>query len=382
MTEQEIASYKEQIFEHSSTHTPPSNDVPPADTPPVDTAPTDLPPTDTPPIDAPPTDTSPIEIVDADEYAISLGYKSWEELKEDVPQLKQLKESAPKPIEYANEESKKVHELLLAGKVKEVKAIYDLQERLENVDNLTPAEKIKLHIEQTNKHYKKADIEDVFEERYTYPEKPIKGELEDDDEFAQREERYKAQVEKIDRRIERDSYTAAEELSKLKQEIKLPDIPITPNSELDEFNAYKEQQQRVSDDHKAISELVSKLSENDFTYKQNFNDEAKKVSFEVSYKADKEGFDKAKNAAINYLDFLSNTYYKEDGSPLVDKLTSDIYKIQNFDKMMTEGINQAVNATMLQMARNQKNIGDGFQRNFTQVEPDMVQKLKEQVFGN
>lgn len=381
MTEQEIASYKEQMFGQSSTHTPTPNNVPAADTPPVDTPTSDLPPTDTPPVDTPPADTPPTEVVDADEYAKGLGYTTWEELKADVPQLKAFKETAPKPIEYANEESKRVHELLLAGKVKEVKDIYDLQEKLETVDTLTPAEKIKLHISETNKHYKKADVEDVFEEKYTYPEKPVQGELEEDDMFAQRQERYKAAVEKIDRRIERDSVTAAQELSKLKQEIKLPDIPSTPNPELEEFEAFKQSQTASDETHKILVQTVSKLSEKDVSYNLNFNDEAKKVKVDISYLGDKEGVDKAKAAAADYATFLQTTYYNEDGSPLGDKLTKDIYLLQNKEKVFTEMVKQAVNETMLQIARNQKNIGDGFQRNFNVVEPDAVQKLKEQVFG-
>lgn len=381
MTEQEIAAYKEQIFDHAPTHTPTSNAVPPADTPPVDTSPSDLPPADTPPIDTPPTDTPPTEVVDADVYAKELGYENWEALKADVPQLKQFKETAPKPQEYFNEESKKVHELLLAGKVKEVKAIYDLQEKLEGVEALKAEDAIKLHIEQTNKHYKKADIEDVFEEKYTYPEKPVQAELEEDDAFAAREEKYKNAVEKINRRIERDAVTAKEELSKLKQEIKLPEIPSTPNPELEEFTAYKQNQNAAEETHKFLVETVSKLSEKDVSYNLSFNDEAKKVKVDVSYLADKEGVDKAKAAATNYADFLQTTYYNEDGSPLGDKLTKDIYLIQNWEKMMTEGIKQAVNETMLQIARNQKNIGDGFQRNFNMVQPSEIEKLKEQVFA-
>lgn len=383
MTEQEIASYKEQIFNQPSTHTPTLDNVPPAaDTPPVDTPTSDLPPTDTPPVDNPPTDTPPTEIVDADEYAKQLGYDNWEALKTDVPQLKQYKETAPKPQEYANEESKRVHELLLKGEIKAVKAVYDLQEKLEGVDALKAEDAIKLHIEQTNKHFKKADIEDVFEEKYTYPEKPVQGELEEDTAFEAREEKYKNAVEKINRRIERDAVTAKEELSKLKQEIKLPEIPNTPNPELDELANYKQGQEVAAETHKVLVESISKLSEKDVSYNLSFNDEAKKVKVDISYLGDKEGVDKAKAAATDYAGFLQETYYnKEDGSPLGDKLTSDIYKLQNFDKIMTEAVKQAVNETMLQIARNQKNIGDGFSRNFNVVQPSEIEKLKEQVFA-
>lgn len=79
---------------------------------------------------------------------------------------------------------------------------------------------------------------------------------------------------------------------------------------------------------------------------------------------------------------MGKTYYAKDGSPLADKLTSDIYFLQNRDKIITEAVNQAVNETMLQVVRNQKNIGDGLQRNFNTIQPDAIAKLREQVFGN
>lgn len=382
MTEQEIASYKEQIFDHAPTHTPTSNDVPPADTPPVDNPPTDLPPADTPPSDIP-SDTPPASIVDYNAYVKeNFGFETVEEAKANLAELRALKEAAPKPIEYANEESKRVHELLLAGKVKEVKAIYDLQEKLETVDTLTAEDAIKLHIEQANKHYKKADIQDVFEEKYTYPEKPVQGDIEEDSDFAKREERYTQSVEKINRRIERDAVTAKDELSKLKSEIKLPEIQSTSNPELDELAAYKEDIKKADDNHKIVVDAVSKISEKDISLQLNFNDEAKKVKFDISYQGDKDGVEKAKVSASNYVDFLSQNYYQEDGSLLAGKLTSDIYFLQNRDKIITEAINQAVNETMLQIARNQKNIGDGFQRNFNIVQPSEIEKLKEQLgFG-
>lgn len=371
MTEQEIASYKEQVFEHASNHSPNSDNVPPADTPPVDNNPTDLPPSDIPPIDN--------TIVDANEFLkTNLGYDDWETAKAEIAQLKQFKETSPKPLEYANEESKRVHELILAGKTKEVKLIFDLQEKLEAVDTLTPEQAIKLHIEQTNKHFKKADIEDVFEEKYALPEKPIQGDMEDDTVFSQREERYKSTVDKINRKIERDSISAKEELVKLKSEIKLPTIP---NQESEELAAIKANALKAQEDHKILTNELSKISEKDVSLKLNFNDEASKMKFDISYQGDKEGTEKAKVAVSDYVNFLSQTYYKEDGSPLVDKLTSDIYFLQNRDKIMTEAVKQAVNETKAWFLRNQKNINEGGQRNFNVVPPTDIDKLREQVFG-
>ena len=371
MTEQEIASLKEQLFDHSPTHTPTSNAVPPADTPPVDNPETDLPPADTPLVDI-----SPEVIVDANDYLkTNLGYDSWETAKAEIEQLRQLKDT---PIKFENELSKQLFEAIQAGKTDDIYSVLATQKKLSEAETLPSTEVLKLHIEQTNKHFKSADVEDVYEEKYGLPDKPIQGMTEDDEDFTQREERYKSAVDKINRRIERDAVTAKEDLLKLKAEIKLPTIP---NQETDALKAYNDSIVQAQADHKILTDSLSKLSEKDISLQLNFNDEASKMKFDVSYQADKTGTEKAKAAAANYMDFLSQTYYKEDGSPLADKLTSDIYFLQNREKIMTEAVKQAVNETKAWFLRNQKNIGDGVQRNFNVVQPDAIQKLKEQVFG-
>ncbi len=373
MTEQEVASYKEQMFGQSNAQSPTPDSVPPADTPPVDAPVTDIPPVDTPLVETP-----VVEVADSNAYLKeNLGYESWDAAKAELAELRQLKETARKPIEYVNEESKKVHELLLAGKVKEVKAIYDLQEKLETAESLTPAEAIKLHIEQTNRHFKKADVEDVFEEKYALPEKPE----EDDDDYEAKLAKYNITVDKITRKIERDAVTAKEELAKLKTEIKLPEIPQAENPEMEAFNQYNANMAKAAEHRVIVMDTLSKLTEKDISYDLNFSDEAKKIQFPISYKSDKAGVEKAKHAAANYTDFLTQNYFKEDGSPLADKLTADIYFLQNRDKIMTEAINQAVNETMLHQVKIQKGYGDGIQRNFSVAPPDELAKLKQAVFG-
>lgn len=373
MNEQEnVQSIREQVFGQPSTHTPtPTNDVPPADQPPVDTPPTDLPPTDTPPSD----------VVDYNTYVKeNFGFDSVEEAKTKIEELRQFQATAPKPIEFANEESRKVFELIQAGKTKEVKTIYDLQEKLETVDTLTPENAIKLHIEQTNKHYKAADVQDVYEEKYTFPDKPI---LEDgeEDQYKDNLGKWQSAVDKINRRIERDAVTAREELLKLKSEIKLPELPTPINEETEAFNNFKANAAKSSETHKALVDSISVLSEKDINIELNFNDEASKMQFNVSYKGNKEGTDKAKDAAANYAKFLGENYYKEDGSPLADKFTSDIYFLQNKEAILTEAVKQAVNETKAWFLRNQKNISDGTRRNFNVIVPDEVARLREQVFS-
>ncbi len=373
MTVEEIQSLKEQVFEQSSTHSQPSDAVPPTEPTPTNLAPADAPPSDIPPADVPP--------VQPNLLKENLGFEDWEVAKAEIAQLRQLKETIPAPLEFANEDSKKAFELVKSGDLKGFKQIIDLQEKLATVETLSPADAIKLHIEQANKHFKKADVEDVFEEKYTIPEKPVQDALEDETEYKDRLAKWQNVADKVTRRIERDSVTAKEDLAKLKTEIKFPEIPQPQNPALESFNAYQENLAKAAEENKKLVDSLSKVSEKDIALQLNFNDEASKMQFNVTYQGNKDGVDKAKSAAANYMDFLSSTYYKEDGSPLVEKLTNDIYFLQNREAIMTEVAKQAVNETKAWFLRTQKNISVGNQRNYNTVQPDEIQRLKEQVFG-
>lgn len=372
MDEQQVQSIKEQVFGQSTTQsTPPAAEAPATELTTESTTTTETPTTEVSVADT--------AVVDYNSYIKNeFGFDTVEDAKTQLAELRALKDNIPAPLEFANPESKQVFELLKEGKVKEVKAIYDLQDKLETVDSLTPADAIKLHIEQTNKHFKKADVEDVFEEKYSIPDKPVQGTSEDDDDFAAREDKYKTTVEKINRRVERDAVTAREELAKLKADIRLPSIQ---NTETEELETLRANATRAQDDIKILTESISKLTEKDISLKLTFNDEANKMNFDISYQGDKDGTTNAKQAAVNYVEFLSKTYYTEDGSPLTEKFANDIYFLQNRDKILMEVAKQSSNETKAWFLRNQKNIGDGTQRNFNTVPPDALAKIREAIFG-
>lgn len=375
MTEQEVQSLKEQVFEHPSTHSQSSDVVPSVVEPPVVEPPVAV----TPPPVVPP---EAEIVVDANEYLEKeLGYKSWDDAKAEIAQLRQLKETASKPTEFANDESKRFYELVVSGKTKEAKAILDLQEKLESVDTLSPEQTIKLHIEQTNKNFKKEDVQDVFEEKYSFPEKPVKGELEEDEDFEVRENKYKEQASKINRRIERDSHTAKEELAKLKSEIVLPEIHKDKSEKELAFEKYVQESQETTELIKAEKDAFSKLTPQVAKREFKFNDEASKLTFDINYEPDAESFSKAVNDVSDMGAFVSKFYDTEDGSPQREELLNIIYAGQNIDKIVTEAVIQATNETKKWFLSRQKNIGDGMQRNFNVQQPSEIDKLREQVFS-
>lgn len=381
MTEQEIASYKEQMFgsEGQSSNQPPTppptNIVPPV-TPAADK------PIDTPPAITP--DTPPITPTIDDKSILKehLGFEKWEDAKAAVEELSQLREAAktPKQIEYANEQSKLLHEAIVAGKTDEVYAILDTQRKVAAVETMKPADAIKLHIQQTNKGYKDLDVQDVFEEKYSYPEKPIQKVEELDDEFKEREQKWAVAKEKIDRRIERDAATAKQELTKLSAELKLPSAN-NPQSNVDEdYNKWKESQANLPKVAAEAEEAYSKMTTKDGVMVFKFNDEANKLAFDIAYEPDKDAFDEAVNLASDVKKFLGS-YYDKDGSPDRKRFVKDLYAGRNIDKIVSEAIVAATNETKRWFLANQKNVGDRVQRNFTVAPPSEIDKLKEQVFG-
>lgn len=382
MTETEVAAYREQVFgANTQSSTPPPTTTPNAESNlTAIVEPTQV-------VAAPivaPTVENDDEIVDADEYIPqqikeNLGYESWEDAKAALAELKSLKETANTPAElkFANEQSKQLHEAILAGETDKVYEILDTQKKLSAVNDMKAADAIKLHIQQTNKNFKPVDVEDVFEEKYTYPEKPEQKLEETDAEFSQREEKWKAAKEKVDRRIERDSASAKSELLKLAAELKLPEIqkPTTATATTNEADE-KELQRIAAETHEAYS----KLSPKDIQMVFKFNDEASKLAFDILYEPDKESFDTAKDIAQDPDKFWGE-YYAEDGSPKRTEFLRDLYAGRNINKIVSEAIVQAVNQERIRALKVQKNIGDGTQRNFSLPPVSDIDRLRQQVFG-
>jgi hypothetical protein len=385
MPEVDVEAYRSQVFGNgtqSSTHAPtppPSTETPATPKPTVENIvePSTVKP-DTPPavVAAPIPDTTAL----VDENLIvkeKLGYDTWDAAKAEIDALK-LKASTPAEIKFANDQSKLAYEALLEGKMDVVYEILDTQKKIAEVATMKSADAIKLHIAQTNKGYKQIDVEDVFEEKYSYPEKPIKGELEDDADFEAKEEKWKAAKEKIDRRIERDAATAKTELTKLSAELKLPEIskPATSANVPDEQQILADQKADA-----AVKEAYSKISPKDMVMVFKFNDEASKLAFDIAYEPDKESFESAVSIASDFNNKFWESYYDKDGNPDRIKFLQDLHAGRNIQKIVSEAIVQAVNQERIRALKFQKNIGDGTQRNYTVQQPTEVDKLRQQVFS-
>ena len=303
------------------------------------------------------------EIVDELEYLEKqTGFKSWEDVKTTLSKAKEWEQKAMTPAErkFANEESKRLAEAWEAGKEDEVYNLLHTQRELKRAADLPSADAIRMHIKLTNQNnpnFKAADVEDIFEDRYGLPKEPKQGANEDTEDFQDRMTEYKTRVEKVSRAIERDAFTAKQELAQRITELKPPEIP-----------KQQEQQgptQEILDARKAFvdnyrKELPKQLGEiKDFS--TTFKDDS--VEFTVSriikpedlvpYKAELEAFAE-KGLDVNGL--FSKRWINQDGSVNIKRMGEDLYLIDNRDTIFKNIATETGMQRMKEQARINKNI--------------------------
>src|SRR5574342_578962 len=296
-------------------------------TPPVETQP------------AAPETSSDEEVIDSDIY-LEQNF-GWKNTSDGIKELTELR----KLTQFSNEDSKKLYEAIAGGKEEEVYALQHKKRELSQLDQLKAEEVIRMNIRYNNPHYKSADVEDVFEDQYSKPAKPIQSEDEEDVDYSVRVQKWQQQVDKIDRKIERDAFAAKEHLAKYKNELVLPDIPkqeqvqntgIDPEV-LEQFKQYRESVlQKLPDSIKSFDGF-------NVTYKD------KEVELPITYAvADEEKSsivqfvkDEILGEHFNVNDFFGKRWFDENGMP-TKTLYEDAYYFRNKDKVHQKFVNEAI----------------------------------------
>lgn len=305
----------------------------------------------------------------------NFGYEDLNQIKADLEEFKKLRETPQTPAEiaFANEESKRIHQLIKEGKTKEVREYLNAQDRIASLDGMNDEQKLKLYIKMENPLFDDELIEDEFKSLYT-----LKNE-EDfiDDPLTGRKEKLR-----LAQRKENDVKKANEFFTKYKENLVLPEIaPAATNEPDPDYLAFQENRQKAEQVNASWIESLQKVSENETAFKFSFNDEANKIKFDTDFKMDKEGFEQARANAANYDNYLKERYFNSDGSPKGDQLVKDIYAHGNLDKMMAESNKNAVNTTIKWFLANQKNVKDSEQRSYITPPTSEIQALKQQIFG-
>jgi hypothetical protein len=155
-----------------------------------------------------------------------------EEVKTEAAPVVEVKEEVkpePAAIEFANEDSKRIFELLKEGKESDV---LDFLSRKSKIDKLatsevnasTAEEIIKMGMQSKYADLTAEEIDYKFKKQFGIPKEPLQADIEGDEEFAERKAEWQQQVADIERERIIEAKLVKPELDKLKRELVLPNI--------------------------------------------------------------------------------------------------------------------------------------------------------------
>jgi hypothetical protein len=305
------------------------------------------------------------------DYLKELGYDTIDAAKDEINELRKLKAELPTPkeIEFANEESKKIHELLREGKVKEVKQYLDTQEMLSNLDGMSDEQRLKLHIKLQNPKFDQELVDDEYNELYSIDE-------EEDDYIDDPNKLRKAKL-RIEQRIENDVQKANEYFSKFKQNAELPDI--TPKAKVDEeYEGWKASNAASKKFHsEVLVPSIMSLTEDALKMSFDINDTNNQMQFGVSITPEKADLEVAKKGATDLFDYIASKCYDKDGNVIPTALSNIILRNEYFEKYAQSIARQAVNAERLRVVETEKGVSGTRMDTTPVVEKSEFQKQME-----
>lgn len=302
-------------------------------------------------IETPTTETQE-EIVDADDYAKSVGYSSWDEMRNDIPNLKKLKDSPTvAEIKYENEVSEKLAKALQAGKISEVYDYLDQQQRLEKLttgevtkDTADEIIKLGMRIRYKDEGLTEQEINYKFNKTYSIPKEPKFVDWDDEDEFKEKHDAWEETVADIEVSKIIDAKVAKKELEAAKAKLVIPEISTTIDEGYIQYQKNLEQSQQAAIENTTeYKKYTPKVLET----KMNFTDEANKIAFEFQFEPDSESFAKVIDTICDNEKF-EQAFTGQDGNFDRKKFAEVIYYGLNKEKFVIEAMNQAKNATMKQ----------------------------------
>jgi len=285
------------------------------------------------------------------------GKETVDDVKAEWMELQALK-AQPKTaeeIKFANEESKRVYENLLAGNTKLVKKHLDAQELLEGVDTMGDEQKLKLYIKLQNPLFSDKLVEEEYEELYNL------------DEFAIEEHKLEREKIKLQQRKINDTVKAAEYFAQYSSKLELPEINKAPQQKIvdESYEAYKASMTSADEAYNNITvPKVNALKETDIPLKVSVNDANNQMQFDVSIEPTKEDFIKAKEGALGIMNYITGKCYDKDGNLDATKLARIVLLNDNFDKYVQSAARQAVNAERKRVIALEATGGSSGQRNY------------------
>jgi len=301
----------------------------------------------------------------ASDLKTNLGFDTWEDAKKQFEELKTLKETAStkEEIKFANEQSKKFYEAVLAGEEDKAYAILSEKKKIEKlisseVNEKTAAEIIKLSFQQKYKGLSDELIDYKFNKQFGIPKEPVQKDTETEDEFEERHSTWKENVTDLKNDLLLEAQILKPELEKLKSELVLPDIEAKETasqqpSQEDIDKYLKDKESFIKSVDTVLKEFEGfntsvKDEEVDIPLSYNLSDEEKKVvSSELKDFAEK-GF--------NANTLFAERWVNKDGSLNVKQMANDWALLKTEGKVSQKFANDAFSKSKLKLIQERSNI--------------------------
>lgn len=321
------------------------------------------------------TETTEAPVFNYADFFKEKGFETPEALQSEWETLQTLKTTPPQTkaeIEFANEESKKIHDLLREGKTAEVRKYLDAQETLANVETMATEQKLKLYIKLQNPKFDEELVEDEYRTLYQI----------DEDDFIGDELKLRKEKARLEQRLENDSDKAMEFFEQYRKKIELPDIT-APQAAIDEdYESWKASMQTSTETiTNVIIPAIEAVKENDLVRAIKVSDANNQMDFDVKITPDKEDFSTAQLTAKNVIDFLKDLTYNDKGDVTPKELIDMVLWYKNKDKYVQSAARQAVNAERLRVVSTDTEGGIGGKSNAPLPEKSELQKHMDAAFA-
>lgn len=276
------------------------------------------------------------------------GYESPEAALQEIEALRAFRASPPPAqVAYENEQSRQIAEALQAGNFKEVHDILNQQLQIDQLTagEMTPevaANVIKLGMQLKYKDLKPEEINYKFNKTYGLPPKPGMLPAEDQEEYEERVRAWEAQVADKQMELMIDAKLARPDLAGAKAKLVIPTITKPQD------NDYLEWQKTVQENDRLAAETTQAykaFTPTSLATKLNFKDEPNKIDFDFTDEPDPSSFKQTQDLVSDINDFWQH-FIHPDGTPNREGFMRFVYRGLNFEKMVTNAMNQAKNATI------------------------------------
>ena len=273
------------------------------------------------------------------------GFESVEEAEE---QFKRIREQQTPEFDFENETSRNLFAAIKEGKTDEIFDILNRQKKLESLTNSEinaniAAEIIKTNIENKYKDLSKEEVDILFYDNYNFPAKPEQSYDETEEDYNARVQNWQSQIEFIEKRMIIDAKVIRPELEKLKSDIKLPDV-----YGFDELQAESQEEYENLQQARQIYEQTLNSEFNNFNgFNVSVKDEDVEIPIAFNVAEDERVRMKETLSDFDSDNYFGERWFNEDGKPKVQQVMSDIYILENFNKILQKVANEAASQRLV-----------------------------------